>query len=555
MGGQVQRRAGRQIRGLMAAGVATTLALGGLVAGGHGAALAATVSAQVALPVSSFGDMVVDPLHNHVLVSSPGSNEILVLDFAGNTVGTLTGLAGPDAMVLDGSTLYVTLSTAGAIDRIDTGTLAETGMLTQGALVKPTQLVEANGALWTGTQSPDVNNVCLSRVDMGTGQVTTFAAPYCYYGLGIRPNPANTDMLVTWDLGLEPATITTLDISTGSPVQLQSRWEQVEGNLQDIAGGPSGNGFITASGSPYEFDEWNYSDLQQNGIVYPASNYPTAVTTTGANGGLMAGGLDATYGNAIWVYRYDNPGQLLFEGAYGAEIAPRGLEFSPDGQSVFGVSVSWNGSTYTVSFLVVSLGAAPMSGKGATVSATEGQSFSSLVGSFSGGTPPYRASINWGDGTVSTGSVAASGNADSVTGQHAYAEEGTAQIAVTVTDASGASLGMTGTATIGDASVSAVVNSARQSSKNGRYLIATLTDTDAGGVASDYTATVTLAAKKSTYSFSCPSTTCTISANGSGGFAISVSSSALPSGTYTATVSVRDAGGATATATGSVSLR
>src|SRR5207253_7720586 len=55
--------------------------------------------------------------------------------------------------------------------------------------------------------------------------------------------------------------------SSDLPVTIQSRSEGVLGNLQDIAGGPTGTSFITASGSPYEFDEWRYSDLQQNGVI------------------------------------------------------------------------------------------------------------------------------------------------------------------------------------------------------------------------------------------------------------------------------------------------
>src|SRR5215472_11234169 len=42
---------------------------------------AAPAPATQTLPVSTFGDMVVDAAHSHVFVSAPGSNEILVFDY------------------------------------------------------------------------------------------------------------------------------------------------------------------------------------------------------------------------------------------------------------------------------------------------------------------------------------------------------------------------------------------------------------------------------------------------------------------------------------------
>lgn len=351
-------------RAARAAGLATTqwVAHGEHVTSQRPAAPARVSSAAAAtatpetLPVASFGDMVVDAAHSHVFLSAPGSNEILVLDYSGSIVKTITGEAGADSMVVSGSTLYVTLKTGGGIDRIDTGTLTETSPLTSATLLNPTELVLANGALWTTTGNTSFN-ICLTKVDASTGTVTTYnsgSTNFCYYGMGIRGNPADSNMLITWDLGLEPATITTFDVSTGTPAQLVSQRESNLGNLQDVAGNPSANtSFVTASGAPYEFDEWNYSNLQQNGIVYAAAPYPTAVATTTTHGGLMVGGLNAASGNSIWVYGYDKPADLVFSGYSGGQIVPRGIGFSPDGNVVFAVSSVWNGSTYVVSFLAV----------------------------------------------------------------------------------------------------------------------------------------------------------------------------------------------------------
>ena len=64
-----------------------------------------------------------------------------------------------------------------------------------------------------------------------------------------------------------------------------------------------------------------------------------------------------------------------------------------------------------------------------------------------GGTPSdYQATIHWGDGTSSPGTI----NADlSVTGKHAYARTGTYKVTTTITDVGGATVTAASHASIG----------------------------------------------------------------------------------------------------------
>src|SRR5207302_7815084 len=112
------------------------------------ASQAPVVASSVVLPVQNFGRVLVDSSHSHVFVSSPASNEIVVLDFDGNVVKQIQGEAGADAMVVDGTTLYVTLLAVGAVDEIDTGSLSRVETLASG-LIRPNDLVMARGRLWT----------------------------------------------------------------------------------------------------------------------------------------------------------------------------------------------------------------------------------------------------------------------------------------------------------------------------------------------------------------------------------------------------------------------
>src|SRR5437764_7169097 len=73
--------------------------------------------------------LTVDAAGGHVFVSGgPGTSSIVVLDYAGAIVNTITGEGGASQMALDPAThtLYVGLHDATAISEINTQTLTET---------------------------------------------------------------------------------------------------------------------------------------------------------------------------------------------------------------------------------------------------------------------------------------------------------------------------------------------------------------------------------------------------------------------------------------------
>ncbi|HJT34020.1 MAG TPA: DUF4214 domain-containing protein [Pirellulales bacterium] len=97
---------------------------------------------------------------------------------------------------------------------------------------------------------------------------------------------------------------------------------------------------------------------------------------------------------------------------------------------------------------------APLTAMAVTLSATEASSLTGAVASFTDADPngtvsDYTATIDWGDGTSVTGSIAAgtSGGFD-VSGTHAYAEDGTYTVSVKITDAGGATATATSSVTV-----------------------------------------------------------------------------------------------------------
>jgi hypothetical protein len=107
----------------------------------------------------------------------------------------------------------------------------------------------------------------------------------------------------------------------------------------------------------------------------------------------------------------------------------------------------------------------------------------------------FTATIAWGDGTQTAGTVAGSGGSFTVSGVHTYADEQTATFTVTVSEnAPGTATGSaTGTATVTEADVLTPTGPAAFTAYVGvafNGTVATFTDSDAGNTAGDFTALI-----------------------------------------------------------------
>ena len=114
---------------------------------------------------------------------------------------------------------------------VDASSLAVTPVAT--GLGSPTTVVYANGSLWTTD-----GNTTLEQVDSGTGVVTP------HTGILDLPSdligdPADTDVIFSYDEGDSPETINRIDV-TGTPTVASSVLEGNIDNVDDIAVAPDG---------------------------------------------------------------------------------------------------------------------------------------------------------------------------------------------------------------------------------------------------------------------------------------------------------------------------
>ncbi|OYV85888.1 MAG: hypothetical protein B7Z73_12710, partial [Planctomycetia bacterium 21-64-5] len=191
---------------------------------------------------------------------------------------------------------------------------------------------------------------------------------------------------------------------------------------------------------------------------------------------------------------------------------------------------------------------------GVAIAATEAAAFSGEVATFTSVDPAsdFSATIDWGDGTVTAGTITGSGTF-TVDGTHTYADEGTPSVSVTITDAfDGTTATATSTATVDDAPLTGVSSAAATGGVEGvtagTLSGATFTDANTSAAASDFTVT-------SVNWGDSTSATTGLSVTGSGGnYTVSGSHLYAEDGTPSFTMTVTDDGGQTATITGTASV-
>ncbi len=185
---------------------------------------------------------------------------------------------------------------------------------------------------------------------------------------------------------------------------------------------------------------------------------------------------------------------------------------------------------------------------GTNFSSTEGKPFTETVASFTDAdinatAADYSATIGWGDGSSSAGTVTGAAGAFTVSGSHIYAEEGADQVTVTITDTDNPSNSATAksTATVADAALAASPACSATFAHSYSGTTATFVDSASpAGTVSDFSAAINWG--DGTISAG------TITFGGGGAYTVSGSHIYASAGLFTITTTISDVGGKTATA-------
>jgi hypothetical protein len=213
-----------------------------------------------------------------------------------------------------------------------------------------------------------------------------------------------------------------------------------------------------------------------------------------------------------------------------------------------------SGYTVTTASTATVADAALTAGALSFTSATEGQSFSGTVATFSDANPTaaagdLTATIDWGDGVVLNGAVSASNGTFTVSGNNTYFQTGSFPVRVSVVDADGNSVAVSGSVAATDAALlgspNSTLNATAQDLMNG-VVVAQFSDPSTNSLASDYTVTIN-------WGDGTPSTAGVVQGS-DGNYAVVGSHTYVQASTYTIQVTVSDPGGS-ATFVGSANVQ
>jgi WD40 repeat protein len=305
------------------------------------------------LPLSAFGGMAVDGAHQRVFVSGgAGTSSIVVLDFTGAIVKTITGQGGATGMVVDESsgTLYVALRDNTSITKIDTATLAETSRMSVAPISLPRQLALAGGKLWFGYGCASTAGIGSINLDGSSAKAHSMGAGYC----PVLAATATTGRLASGDTGISPTTLYLYDISTDPPTLVKSVWSPGgASDLNQLVFSPDESRLLSASNNPGAVQAFNVSDLSLAATYPLADGHPNSVAISDDGAFVAAAAGHAWYDPDIYVFPAGEttPVRQWDFTSTTKVMVERGLAFSPDSSKLFAVST--NDTTGRLDFRVL----------------------------------------------------------------------------------------------------------------------------------------------------------------------------------------------------------
>ncbi|HQU41232.1 MAG TPA: TIGR03118 family protein [Pirellulales bacterium] len=524
------------------AGDPTSLFFTGIGGGGNQGLLGEIVSAQtnpfpalggVISPVADVSFSGVVAVFNEA-PAAPAGSYTAYIDWGDGFVpsgGTVTALASGGFAVSGSRTYYSTGTKNITVTLIDSASHTITAAATAnvappGLVFTPDSVTATEGLNFSGTltaftdQDGNFTNPFeyTATIDWGDGTTTT---PGSVTVAGTTFQVSGTHTYAT--AGTEPVTVTVNDFdgATGTAHATATVVSSLSGESQTI--------------TPTETSAFNgtVAKFTDANTGRPLSDY--SATIDWGDGTSSTGTISADVGGGFDV-----------NGSH---------TYNDEGAETVSVAIADPGSTITVQSAAKIADLDTLTGAATAVSATEGSPFNGAVATFTdtragAAASGFSATIDWGDGTTTTGTVGESAGTYTVSGTHTFADEGPFTITSVVQDIGGtAQATVHSTASMAD-SDSFVVTPASLSTIAGNTLsgaLATVSDTNLAATAAGFSASINWGDGVT------DSGTVT---GGNGSFTIAGTHAYASAGNYSPVVSIADnpPGTATASATAAVTV-
>ncbi|MYZ36046.1 hypothetical protein [Streptomyces sp. MnatMP-M17] len=313
-----------------------------------GTAGSATADSATALPINSYGDLAVDGVHKRVYISDPSGNKVVVTDYAGKLVTTVTGLPGVRDLAItpDSTTVYAAVPGDDSVVAIATATATEATRYAIGENADPRTLAVAGGRVWFMYKGQEPTHH-LGSFDpaASTPEVVLDQLPDGWWQEAPELESAGNTLVLgthgTW------SGLAVYDVSTGAPVLRKEGMPAEAANyMNDFALSTDGKKIVAASGeSPYAATAINAEDLTRTGGYLTEAGNPTSAAI--APDGTVALSTYSPYDKDVFVFK---PGTTKPYRTYtyaqtatgGDLIANQGLAWTPDSSRLFAVASGYS---------------------------------------------------------------------------------------------------------------------------------------------------------------------------------------------------------------------
>jgi hypothetical protein len=345
------------------------------------------------------------------------------------TAATVTTRAG-GGLVVNGTHVYAEEGTQTVKVTIsDRG--GATAMATTTAVIDDAPL-SATGTTITATEGATFSGTVATFTDADLNAPLSDYTAHITWGDGITTTGTVT---TNPNLGL---------VVTGSLVYAEEGTRTVSVTITDI-GGETATATTTATIDDAPLSATGTTITATEGATF--SGTVATFTDANSNAPLSDYTVQITWGDGV-------TGAGTVTTTVGGGLAVKGRHvYAEEGTRTVSVTISDIGGATATATTTATIDDAPLSATGGTIAATAGTTFSGTVATFTDGDPAgaiadFVATINWGDGSSSTGTVSAASGAFAVSGTHSYASTGNFPLAVTIRDTGGSHIDTTGTAEV-----------------------------------------------------------------------------------------------------------